>query len=200
LARQLGRIVDTVHSCPVPEGAGLPVFDLCSWPLLVERNLFAGDELHGALTRLAPDLEPAVRRGIAAASAIDGLGQTALTWRDASLHNTVADIDDDGNAAVCGVFDFQGARLSQPYLDLRMPYERLTGRPWTEEDMPAEEWLAFVEGYGGRVDLTGPARDASACANPAWQVRHWWDILGHLHRRTPSWIDELLAGLARLQP
>ena len=79
-----------------------------------------------------------------------------------------------------------------------MSHTRLAGRPWSEVDDLPPEWRAFAEGYGRTIDLSGPERDASSCAGPSFQVRHWWEILGHLHRRTPDWLDELLVGLRSL--
>ena len=109
LARQLGEIVAAIHDCPLEEDPGLPVIDLRNWQQVVEDCLFSGEALHEALSRLAPELEGAVRSGLASARNTHGLGAPVLTWRDAGLHNTVSEIASGSAPVIRGVFDFQSA-------------------------------------------------------------------------------------------
>ena len=111
LAAELGRVLRSIHDCPLPEDPVLPLLDARHWRRTVVETLFAGDDLHEALLNLCPQLEEAVRTCLSVAQDIPIKDQPGLVWRDASLHNTVVA---EGSYDLQGVFDFQSALRQQP--------------------------------------------------------------------------------------
>ena len=90
---------------------------------------------------------------------------------------------------ISGIFDFQSAALGQSYADHFKQSRALSA--------PSSEWLAYSEGYAERGG--GPiSGDDSAVARafrvygPAYQVRHFFDLLGMLHHATPNWLSEFV--------
>ena len=195
LARQHGAIHRAIHDCPLPVDHALPRVDLREWRQLTPGLLFAGDEFHDALTRLCPAYEEAVRRRLDDGPPLEPISPPVLTWRDGSLANTVAN-EANGQPRICGVFDVQSAIVMQRHWDLVKAFNAFVpGREPART--PTEEWKAFCEGYGEDIRLDGPEKKAFSIVFPALYARHWWEATGVLHPQTPSWLDDLLEGLAQ---
>jgi aminoglycoside phosphotransferase (APT) family kinase protein len=197
LAEQHGAIHHAIHTCPLPTAPTLPVIDLRDWRVLALQLLFAGDDLHEALGQLCPEFEHEIRSRLDAAHDIPPIGPPVLSWRDGSLGNTMARLDDDGSARICGVFDLQSAILMQRRWDLARAFNSFV--PGAAPDREATpEWHAFCQGYGGDDHLDGSETEAFGVVFPALHVRHWWEAMHFLHPQTPKWLDDLLEGLNRL--
>lgn len=189
IARQLGVTHAEIHTCPCRD-LDLPVLDLRNWRQLILSLLFDHPALRAELLAAFPSVESDVRSLLELVQKFDVADEPCLIWRDGLLHNAVVAAV-DGSLRL-GVFDFQSAAMGQPYPD------HFKVRGFFGGGTP--EWGAFVDGYRSvaqrePTESKSPTARAFRMYAPAYQIRHFYELVGCLHHRTPKWLNALFAAL-----
>ncbi|NKB68342.1 MAG: phosphotransferase [Candidatus Latescibacteria bacterium] len=189
LARQLGLTHAKIHGCPC-QGLNLPKLDLRNWRQLILDLLFGHSALRDDLRDAFPEVESNVRSQLDQVQSFAVADEPGLIWRDGLLHNAV--VAEADNGCRLGVFDFQSAAISQPYADHFKVRGSLGGG--------TPEWDAFVDGYKSvaqraPTEPDSPIGRAFRMYAPAYQIRHFYELFGYLHYRTPKWLNGLFEAL-----
>ena len=189
LARQLGITHAKIHDCPC-HGLALPILDLREWRQLIPSLLFEKPTLRDDLTATFPGIEINVQSLLDQVPNTNVTDESCLIWRDGLLHNAVV-VDSDESVGLA-VFDFQSAAIGQAYPD----HFKVRGSLGDD----TAEWDAFVDGYSS-VTLRKPISPDSTTGHafrmyaPAYQIRHFYELVGCLHHNTPKWLNGLFAAL-----
>ena len=191
LARQLGLIHGSIHACPC-HGLALPELDLREWRQLVHSFLFGHQQLRDDLRARFPDIERDVRSSLDKVEDFIVSDDLCLIWRDGKFHNTVV-VDGDESFRL-GAFDFQSAAIGQTYPDC------FKARASIGADSP--EWDHFVDGYTSVTDRRPTEPDSQTARafrmySNAYQIRHFYELAGCLHYRTPKWLNGLFEALEK---
>ena len=208
VSAEMGHVLGLIHDLPIDAAAPLGP-DLNQWRQVVADALEGDPVFKAELDALKPDFFPRFHLLLKTIDAPAIEQQAVPLWLEGALHNVLVQ-PGNGQPVISGLYDFQACGRGSRLFNFAFTLDNIIKVNLRCGQEANPQSLFDADAYSDAFYQAYQATGNPLPRYTDWQrtlveivrlshggIRHWWDCLGVVHRKTAEWLENIIEGLER---